>query len=171
MLRDVIISFCEKILLCFIFVNSACFLCGGVGVYMSLKENMCKMCGISYRRGLYCCSFSSIGHFSRPQSVDRTTDGSRFFMPLSCRNSSDQQKNNGDWLRQSLSAPCLLPVRALVEFNRTRGYRPTYWLKPDCVQTEDLVSSLKLLSPGICIDGIAACCSSVILVRNNSFPL
>lgn len=121
MLRDVIISFCEKILLCFIFVNSACFLCGGVGVYMSLKENMCKMCGISYRRGLYCCSFSSIGHFSRPQSVDRTTDGSRFFMPLSCRNSSDQQKNNGDWLRRSLSAPCLLSVRVLAEFNRTRG--------------------------------------------------
>lgn len=58
------------------------FLCGGVGVYMSLKENMCKMCGISYRRGLYCCSFSSIGHFSRPQSVDRTTDGSRFFYAL-----------------------------------------------------------------------------------------
>lgn len=94
-----------------------------------------------------------------------------FFMPLSCRNSSDQQKNNGDWLRQSLSAPCLLPVRALAEFNQTRGDWPTYWLKPDCVQTEDLVSSLKLLSPGICIDGIAACCSSVILVRNNSFPL
>ena len=31
--------------------------------------------------GLYCCSFSSIRQFSRPQSVDRTADGSRFFMP------------------------------------------------------------------------------------------
>ena len=38
-----------------------------------------EYCYISYRRGLCCCSFSSIGHFSRPQSVDRTTDGSRFF--------------------------------------------------------------------------------------------
>ena len=36
---------------------------------------------LSYRCGLYCCSFSSIGQFSRPQSVDRTTSVHAFFMP------------------------------------------------------------------------------------------
>ena len=118
---------------------------------------------------LFVQQYRALSHGLRVWIGQRTVHA--FFMPLSCRNSSDQQKNNGDWLRQSLSAPCLLPVRAFAEFNQTRGYWPTYWLKPDSLQTEDLVSSLKLLSPGICIDGIAACCSSVILVRNNSFPL
>ena len=53
------------------------------GVIMWFREaNIGFMGDLSYRRGLYCCSFSSIGHFSRPQSVDRTTDGSRFFYAL-----------------------------------------------------------------------------------------
>ena len=161
MLRDVIISFCEKILLCFIFVNSACF-------FMRRRWRVYVVEGEYVQNVWYIISAWAILLFVQQYRALLTasecgSDNGRFtlFMPLSCRNSSDQQKNNGDWLRQSLSAPCLLPVRAFAEFNQTRGYWPTYWLKPDCVQTEDLVSSLKLLSPGICIDGIAACCSSV----------
>ena len=38
------------------------------------------MGNLSYRRGLYCCSFSSIGHFSRPQSVNRTTGRFTLFL-------------------------------------------------------------------------------------------